>query len=140
MKRGFSVALSLLYPITLLFILRRYAVPRYAEIGLKLYPVAVSLVIFSVFFKSLYAPQTFIERMARLRNPDMSPQAVAYTRKVTKVWCVFLACNGLAALALALFAPREIWAAYTGAGAYILMGILFGVEFLVRQRVKHAQS
>lgn len=139
MKRRLSVLLSLAYPIALLIVLRRYAVPYSAEIGLKLYPVAVSSVLFFVFYRSLSAPQTFVERMARMRNPELSPAGVAYTRSVTKAWCVFLALNGLTALGLAFLAPVEIWAAYTGAGAYILMGLMFGIELLIRRRVQRAQ-
>ena len=30
-----------------------------------------------------------IERFARIREPNLSMQAVSYTRRVTQVWCVF---------------------------------------------------
>ena len=141
MKRALSALATFAYPVLILILLRRFAssIPAYAEIGLKLYPVAVNATLFTVFFRSLYQPQTVIEKMARIRKPDLDARGVAYTRKVTQVWCAFLAANGLVALGLAFFAATETWALYTGLIAYVLMGLLFAVEWLVRQRVQHAQ-
>jgi uncharacterized membrane protein len=141
-KRSLSALLSLAYPVLVLVLLRRFAasIPAYASLGLKLYPVAVSAVLFAYFFRSLFAPQTVVERMARLRNPELGPEGVSYTRKVTKIWCVFFVLNGALALGLALWGSDRAWALYTGLIAYILMGMLFAGEWLVRRRVMHAQS
>jgi uncharacterized membrane protein len=134
MRRGLSLALSLLYPVVILLLLRRFAafLPGYAAFGLKLYPVAVNAVLFGAFFRSLYSGQSFVEKMARLRRPDLDAQGVAYTRKVTQIWCGFFVLNGLCALALALWASTEAWTLYTGFIAYLLMGLLFGLEWLFR--------
>lgn len=141
MKRGLGALFSLAYPLLILLLLRRFAtaLPEFAAVGLKLYPVAVSLVLFIVFYKSLSAPQTYVETLARLQNPDLDAKGVAYTRSVTKVWCVFLALNGLLALGLAFWASLEAWALYTGLIAYILMGLLFGGEWLYRKKVLRDQ-
>ena len=142
LKRGLSALLTLAYPVLILILLRRFAgaIPAPAGFLLKLYPVIVSAVFFAAFFRSLYAPQTIVEKMARIRNPGLGPEGVAYTRKVTKLWCGFMVLNGSLALALALFASTEAWALYTGLIAYALMGLLFAGEWLVRQKVQHAQS
>jgi uncharacterized membrane protein len=50
------------------------------------------------------------------------------------VWCAFFVANGAVAAALALSGRRELWAAYTGVVAYLLMGLLFAGEYLVRRR------
>ncbi len=107
-----------------------------ALLPLKLYPVLVSLVLLGVFAYSLIAPPTVVERLARLREPDFPPAAVAYTRRVTQVWCGFFVLNGGIAFATAWWASQAVWSLYTGVIAYVLMGILFGGEYLVRLRFR----
>ena len=103
---------------------------------LKLYPVIVSVTLLSVFAISLWHPPSVIERLARLQDPTLPVQAIAYTRKVTVVWCFFFLINGSIALFTALYASDKIWALYNGLISYCLMGILFGGEWLIRP--KHA--
>lgn len=103
--------------------------------GLKAYPVVVNVVLLGVFGFSLWRAPTVIERLARLRTPDLPVQAVAYTRKVTWVWCGFFMVNGAIAAAT-IVASEELWALYNGFIAYIAMGVLMGVEYLVRLTVQ----
>jgi uncharacterized membrane protein len=103
---------------------------------LKLYPVLVSTVLFAVFAASLARPPSAIERLARLTDPDLPPAAVAYTRRVTQVWCGFFVFNGTVSLGTALWGSPATWALYNGLLAYVLMGVLFGGEWLMRRRVK----
>ena len=103
---------------------------------LKLYPVLVNAVLCIVFLASLWRPPTAIERLARLREPDLPPRAVRYTRNVTWVWVIFFAVNGSIALATALWASDAVWTLYNGLIAYVLIGLLFGIEWLVRRRVR----
>lgn len=105
---------------------------------LKLYPALVNAVMLAVFATSLVFPPTVIERIARMSEPDLPPHAVVYTRRVTQVWCVFFVINGGLALATALWASDQTWALYNGGIAYLLMGALFAIEWLVRQRVRAA--
>src|SRR5262245_15275383 len=49
---------------------------------LKLYPVLVNAALFAVFVYSLIVPPTVVERLARLRDPELPVQAVVYTRRV----------------------------------------------------------
>lgn len=103
---------------------------------LKLYPVLVNAVFLAAFGYSLVAPPSVVERLARLREPDFPPAAVRYTRRVTQVWCGFFVINGAIALGLALWASDAAWSLYTGVIAYVLMGLLFAGEYLVRLRFK----
>lgn len=107
-----------------------------AVLPLQLYPVLVNGIFLVVFGISLAKPPTAVERLARLTQPDLPPAGVVYTRKVTQLWCGFFVLNGAAALATALWASHEVWALYNGLLAYVLMGIVFAGEWLVRQRVK----
>ncbi|WP_293931674.1 hypothetical protein [Iodobacter sp.] len=106
---------------------------------LKLYPVLVNAVLCLVFALTLVYPPSAIERLARLSEPDLPPSGVRYTRRVTQVWCGFFIFNGSAALMSALWSDAA-WAIYNGLIAYLLMGILFLGEWLIRRRVKAAHG
>jgi len=103
---------------------------------LKLYPALVNAVMFGLFAMSLWRGPSVVERLARLREPDFPPAAVAYTRRVTQVWCGFFVVNGLVAVATALWASTAVWTLYNGLLSYVAMGALMGGEWLVRQRVR----
>jgi len=103
---------------------------------IQLYPVLVSVLMLGVFGYSLLYPPTVIERLARLTEPDLPAEAVVYVRKVTIVWCIFFTLNALIALWTVLFASIAVWTFYNGLLSYLLMGLLFAVEFVVRFFVK----
>jgi uncharacterized membrane protein len=98
----------------------------------KLYPVAVNVGLLTVFGHSLFNPPSFVERIARLREPALSPAAVQYTRRVTMVWCGFFIVNGVIAAWIAISGTDQGWALYSGGIAYLLAGLLFAGEFAVR--------
>jgi uncharacterized membrane protein len=101
-------------------------------LAVKAYPVAVSLAALSVFAATLLYPPSLIERLARLREPDLSLAGQSYCRKVTIVWTVWLSANTIIAAGLALAASDEAWAIWTGFIAYLVMGALFAGEMAVR--------
>jgi uncharacterized membrane protein len=103
---------------------------------LKLYPTLVNLVMLGLFAMSLWRGPSVVERLARLRETNFPPAAIAYTRRVTQVWCVFFVVNGLVAAATALWASTAVWALYNGLLSYVAMGALMGGEWLVRRRVR----
>lgn len=103
---------------------------------LKLYPVLVNAAFLAAFGYSLTTPVSMVERLARLREPVLPPEAVLYTRRVTQVWCGFFIVNGGAALATALWAPEAVWSLYNGVIAYVLMGVLVAGELLTRRHFR----
>jgi len=107
-----------------------------SELLLLLYPAAVSLSLLLLFGRTLLQPPSMVERFARLTEGDLSPVGVRYTRQVTQVWCVFFVFNAAIAIAT-VFASREYWVLYNGLVAYVLMGILFAGEWLVRSRQRN---
>jgi len=104
----------------------------HAKLWLRAYPVLVNAMLLTVFGLSLNTGTPVIEQIARLRHPDLPPQAVAYTRKLTRVWCLFFAGNGLIAAALALWGSWSWWMLYNGAISYALAGALMLGEWLLR--------
>jgi uncharacterized membrane protein len=105
-------------------------------LALKLYPVLVNAAMLTVFTYSLFVPPSIVEQFARRREPDLAPQSVTYTRRVTQVWCVFFALNGGVALVTALWTSAAIWSLYNGFVAYLLMGLLFAGEYAIRCNFK----
>lgn len=105
-------------------------------LAIKLYPVLVNAVLLGVFAYSLWQTPSVVERLARLKEPDLPASGVRYTRRVTQVWCVFFVMNGAAAAYTAGWASDAQWALYNGAIAYGLMGCVMAVEWCVRQHVR----
>ena len=89
----------------------------------------------ALFGGSLFAKQSLIERLARLQTPDLPPEGVRYTRRITQIWCVFFVLNGSMAAALVLMRQYDWWALYTGIVSYVLMGLLLGGEWVYRKAV-----
>lgn len=103
---------------------------------LRWYPVLINALLLISFGWSLVYGPPLVERIARLREPDLPPAAVPYTRAVTWVWIGFFAFNGSMSAALTLWAPLSWWTLYNGLLSYLLMGSLFAVEWLLRQRLR----
>ncbi len=104
-------------------------------LAVEAYPLIVNLGLASVFAWSLAQPPTAIERIARLTNPDLPPEAVAYIRVVTKVWIAFFLINATITSACAVWFNIAIWSLWTGVISYLLIGALFAGEVIVRRRV-----
>ena len=107
----------------------------------KAYPVAVNLVLLSLFGFSLIKPPTVVFRLASLQDKSLRESGPArekaepYCRKVTVVWCGFFIVNGAIALSTVLWASPIVWTVYNGAVSYVLIGALFLGEMVVRRRV-----
>jgi len=101
------------------------------------YPVVVNVLMLLLFGGSLWSPMPLIERLARLREPELPPRAVQYTRRVTRVWCVFFIGNGSVALITCLLNDVTLWTLWNGCISYLLMGTLMGGEWLLRQRLRN---
>lgn len=107
---------------------------------LRFYPAIANAAMLLLFSWSLLSPPTLIERIARIQHPNLPPEGVVYTRRVTQIWCGFFIVNGSIALATALWSSMAIWSLYNGFIAYLLMGILFVGEYLVRIKTqKHVR-
>jgi len=121
----------------------RQHLPLFALIGaamalgnrtlLLLLPMLVSLYLLATFAWSLRRGPPMVERFARLAEDDLPEFTLPYCRRVTELWCAFLAANALTVLALALAAPIGWWALYTGALFYVLLALLLAGEFVFRK-------
>lgn len=109
-------------------------------IYLRLYPVCINALMLALFAASVARPPTFVERLIRLRKPDMPPWAVRYARKVTLAWCGFFLINGAIALYTCFWTSLEVWTLYNGLISYILIGLMFAGEYPVRCLVMRANA
>lgn len=108
----------------------------HAELGMRAYPVAVSAIMLTIFLTSLWQSMPIVERLARLREPELPPAGVRYTRRVTWAWCGFFVFNGAIAGWTALYADLATWALYNGVISYGLIGLMFAGEWLLRRRLR----
>jgi uncharacterized membrane protein len=99
---------------------------------LLLTPAAINLALLAAFGRTLAGGPTLVETVARLQVPDLPPEEVRYCRSVTIVWCAFFTLNAALSTWLAFFSTPHAWAFYTGFLAYLLIGLLFACEFVVR--------
>lgn len=109
-------------------------------VGLRFYPVLVSLGFAGLFAHSLWQPPTVIERIARLREPELPVSAVPYLRKVTAVWLGFFLTNAAISAATAIGGSLELWTLYNGFVSYVIMGVLFVSEWLLRGFLRDARG
>lgn len=110
--------------IIFLFYIKRFAV-------LKFYPPICNLFIFGVFFGSLFTKETVIQKFAKACQGELKKTTLDYTRKVTYIWCLFTFLNFLISV-WTIFLSDNIWMIYNGFISYMLVGIVFGVEYIVR--------
>lgn len=115
-------------------------VTRSARI-LTFYPALVNLFFLVLFGHTLFAGPSMVYRFATLKDKSIaiSPyrkKIAAYCRNVTLVWCCFFIVNGSIALLSVFGETYRFWALYNGCIAYILMGLLFAGEFIVRKFVQ----
>ena len=100
------------------------------------YPILMNGIMLVLFGGSLFQSQSLVERLARLQAPNLTSQAIQYTRRVTQVWCGAFCLNILLSTLFIAFNLLEYWAIYTGVISYIIMGLVMSIEWLIRQRVK----
>ena len=130
-------------------------VQHWAPFVLMLPPTVVNLALAALFGHTLLAGrEPLVARMVRLlhANDAVQDEAVwGYARNVTACWTALFVFNATVTFALALVAtpvgllrmagieppfamPAVWWSYFSNFGCYLLVGVLFLVEFMVRQR------
>jgi uncharacterized membrane protein len=104
--------------------------------ALKAYPVLLSLGLAGLFGYSLIHPPTVVERIARIRDPNLPDSATRYLRNVTVVWFGFFIVNASVSTWAALSGDLTLWTFYNGFVSYVLIGALFIGEFVLRSYLR----
>jgi uncharacterized membrane protein len=124
---------------TLLYLLARAGGGKYV---LYLPPVILPALAAWFFGRSLAAGKLpLITRIAIATRSDALPAELAdYTRRVTWLWTLLLAALALLSAALALWAPPEVWSLFTNVLNYLILAVVFPLEYLYRRlRFRHLQ-
>lgn len=101
----------------------------------KFYPVVVNFSLFMMFFVTSFHKETVIQRFAKVIEPNIKPKALEYTRKLTYIWAGITFLNFLISLAT-VYMSEKVWALYNGCISYILIGLIFAIEYVVRINFK----
>ncbi len=96
-------------------------------------PVLINAVLFVGFAGSLRGEVSLIERFARMQQENLSEEELRYCRRLTVIWSGFFLFNGGVALLLSVWGPFSWWALYNGLIAYLLIGLLGGIEYVYRK-------
>lgn len=110
-------------------------VVRQEEVYMLLYPTIVNLALLVLFGQSLVGERKpIVEYMASFTTPKEKQTDFfkKYCRRVTMTWCIFFIINGSFAFYTAEFCSREVWTMYNGFIAYLLIGLLFVIEYVIR--------
>jgi uncharacterized membrane protein len=95
-------------------------------------PSATQAAFGSAFLRSL-STTPLIEHFARMMKPELSVPEQAHCRSWTRVWGIYLLVLAAAGLVLARWATLAVWTVYVGVVSYVLVGVLFAVEYFVRK-------
>lgn len=98
---------------------------------LKFYPPVMNFCLFFIFFSSLFQERTVIQKIALASDPNSNENVMKYTRNLTYIWAVFTFLNFLVSVST-VFMSERIWALYNGLISYILVGLIFIIEYIVR--------
>jgi uncharacterized membrane protein len=99
---------------------------------LLILPSATQATFGLAFLRSL-SGTPLIEHFARMMKPELSAAQQAHCRRWTAVWGIYLLVLAAAGLGLARWAPLTVWTAYVGVLSYVLIGVLFAIEYVVRK-------
>lgn len=99
----------------------------------RAYPVLLSIAAASVFAATLVRPPSLIERLALASGEVWSPGLQIYCRNVTFAWALWLCLNAAIAATLTVAGDDRAWALWTGLFSYLVSGVLFAGEWLVRR-------
>ncbi len=76
--------------------------------------------------------EPLITRFARSVHGSLPPVMEAYTRRLTRAWCVFFAAQVVISAALFTLAPLEVWSVFVNVLNFPLLALMFGIEYVYR--------
>lgn len=106
----------------------------YQDLMAKLIPIIIQLSLMLFFGKTLLKGKgpSLVERFAQLEFPNVPPVLSRYCRHLTMLWTGFFAFNIMACILLALLAPVEWWAIYTGVLIFLFTAVIMLAEYIWR--------
>ena len=99
------------------------------------YPALANFVLCALFAGSLAQGESLLLRFMQARGVKMNPYIAPYLARLTIVWAVFFAMNGLIAV-WTTTVSLEIWTIYNGMISYLLIAALMAGEWIFRRNYK----
>ena len=132
-----SIAIALLAGIAAIGWRYAEGLAMHTELALYLENLAFLCALSALFATSLRGgKEALITRLARrVRNGDMPPAVVAYTRAATVAWAGFFAAMAVVSTVLFLTESRAVWSAFVNLAVWPLPAAMFALEYVVRLRV-----
>lgn len=116
----------------------KYMNMQFEEV-IYIYPVIIYIIFFAVFmYKVKEKPliQSFAELEHKIRNlAPLTNKEKRYTYILTYIWSYFFLASALLCIFLSLLENKKYWVFYTGAAGYMLTGLLFISERLLRSKI-----
>ena len=75
--------------------------------------------------------ETIIQKIAKMYEGKLNEQLKDYTRKVTYAWSILTFFNFIISI-WTIFLPDKYWIIFNGLISYLLVGLLFIVEYIIR--------
>jgi len=99
-------------------------------------PVLIPAWLAFVFLGSLRSKSALISQIAeRIEGEALDPKHLQYTRWLTIIWGGVFLLMIVEAVVLAKWAEFETWSWWVHVGNYIVVGLLFALEFIARPKV-----
>lgn len=96
--------------------------------------VAIPLCFCGVFIASLLPGRVpLVTRIAIAVRGRLPERMVRYSRRLTQAWVVFFLLISAEALALAIWAPLEVWSLFTNVLNYVFIAAFFVLEYVYRK-------
>jgi uncharacterized membrane protein len=106
----------------------------YATQLLRFQPILIFSMLFILFSSSLHRDSIpLINRFAILMAKDTPANVTRYCRSATIAWALFFLLMLFISSFLALYAPLSTWSLFVNLISYILVGLMFVVEFQFRR-------
>jgi uncharacterized membrane protein len=107
-----------------------------ADLLLRLPPVMICFSLAGIFGRTLLPGRTpLISSMGERMRGKLPERVARYGQRLTLVWTLFLALLGLECVLLGLYASPFWWSLFTNVINYLLIALLFVLEYPIRRRV-----
>lgn len=104
-----------------------------------IYPVIIYIIFFAVFMYNIKEKpliESFAELEHKIRNlAPLTNKEKRYTHILTYIWSYFFLASALLCIFLSLLENKKYWLFYTGVAGYMLTGILFILERVLRSNI-----
>ena len=96
-------------------------------------PVIISLVFFIVFFNTLLpGKEPLVTAIGEKSRGPLTQEMRRYTKGVTILWALTCGLMFMSSILLPIYAPYELWSLFANFLNYIILAMLFFIEFVYR--------